>query len=94
MSVRRSVVDATYMASRVPATDPPPFEVSDGVTCIPVGALTSVTAPPAGYVIIGGGKTAMDAGGWLLDQGTAAPGHHLDPSPRLVDLEPRLLPAR
>ena len=27
VSVRRSVVDATYMASRVPATDPPPFEV-------------------------------------------------------------------
>src|SRR4051794_11724243 len=26
-SVRRRVVDATYMASRVPATDPPPFEV-------------------------------------------------------------------
>jgi hypothetical protein len=72
VSVRRSVVDATYMASHVPATDPPPFEVSDMARCIPVGALTSVTEPPAGYVIIGGGKTAMDAVGWLLDQGTAA----------------------
>lgn len=70
VSVRRSVVDATYMASRVPATDPPPFEVADGVTCLPVGALTSVTKAPAGYVIIGGGKTAMDAACWLLDQGT------------------------
>ncbi|MGZ5415532.1 MAG: hypothetical protein ACXWDC_10620, partial [Aeromicrobium sp.] len=69
VSVRRSTVDATYMASRVPATDPPPFEVADGVTCIPAGALSSVTKPPAGYVIIGGGKTAMDAGCWLLDQG-------------------------
>ena len=27
VSVRRSVVDATYMASRVPASDPPPFDV-------------------------------------------------------------------
>ncbi len=69
VSVRRSVVDATYMASRVPATDPPPFEVADGVTCVPVGALSSVTKPAAGYVIIGAGKTAMDAGCWLLDQG-------------------------
>ncbi len=69
VSVRRRIVDATYMASRVPATDPPPFEVSDGATCVPVGALTSVTKVPAGYVIIGGGKTAMDAGCWLLDQG-------------------------
>jgi hypothetical protein len=71
VSVRRSVVDATYTASRVPATDPPPFEVADGATCIPVGALTSITDPPAGYIIIGGGKTAMDAGCWLLDQGTS-----------------------
>ena len=70
VSVRRRVVDATYMASRVPATDPPPFEVSDGATCLPVGALTKVANPPTGYVIIGGGKTAMDAGCWLLDQGT------------------------
>ena len=72
MSVGRSVVDATYMASRVPAIDPPPFEVSDGATCIPVGALARVTEPPAGYVIIGGGKTAMDAVCWLLDKGTPA----------------------
>jgi hypothetical protein len=71
VSVRRTVVDATYMASRVPATDPPPFEVRAGVGCVPVGALASVTDPPAGYVIIGGGKTAMDAACWLLDRGTA-----------------------
>jgi NAD(P)-binding Rossmann-like domain len=72
VSVRRNVVDATYMASHVPATDAPPFEVSDMARCIPVGALTRVTEPPAGYVIIGGGKTAMDAACWLLDQGTPA----------------------
>ena len=72
VSVRRSVVDATYMASHVPATDPPPFEVSDMAQCIPVGALTSVTEPPAGYVVIGGGKTAMDAVCWLLDKGAPA----------------------
>ena len=63
VSVRRSLVDATYMASRVPATDPPPFDVTEGAGPIymPVGALTNVTSSPAGYVIIGGGKTAMDA---------------------------------
>jgi len=75
VSVRRSVVDATYMASRVPATDPPPFEVADDVTCIPVGALTKVAQAPDGYVIIGAGKTAMDAVCWLLDQG--APPHDI-----------------
>src|ERR1700686_4895285 len=71
VTVRRKVVDATYMASRVPATSPPPFEVSDEATCVPVGGLTSVSEPPAGYVIIGGGKTAMDAACWLLDQGAS-----------------------
>jgi hypothetical protein len=70
VTVRRSVVDATYVASRVPATDPPPFDVSDGARCVPVGALVDVATPPAGYVIIGAGKTAMDGVCWLLDQGT------------------------
>jgi NAD(P)-binding Rossmann-like domain len=81
VSVRRRVVDATYMASRVPSTDPPPFEVADGVGCVPVGALTTVTTAHAGYVIIGGGKTAMDAACWLLDQGT--------PSDDIIWIRPR-----
>ncbi len=70
VTVRTRVVDATYMQSRVPATEPPPFAVADGVTCVPVGELTKVQQPPAGYVIVGGGKTAMDAVCWLLDRGT------------------------
>jgi hypothetical protein len=70
VTVRSHVVDATYMASRVPATDPAPFDVADGVRCVPVGELTTLDTPPAGYVIIGGGKTALDAICWLLDRGT------------------------
>ncbi len=70
VTVRRSIVDATYMATPVPATDPPPFDVADGATCIPVGELTSLRVPAAGYVVVGAGKTAMDAACWLLDQGT------------------------
>jgi hypothetical protein len=70
VTVRRRVVDATFLASRVPATDPPPFEIADGARCIPVGDLVRVDEPPAGFVIIGAGKTAMDACTWLLLQGT------------------------
>jgi len=70
-TVRQSVVDATYMASRVPATDSPPFQVDDGATCVPIGALTRVVTPSDGYVIIGAGKTAMDGACWLLDNGTS-----------------------
>ena len=70
VTVRSHVVDATYMASRVPATDPAPFDVADGVHCVPVGELTTLEQPAAGYVIVGGGKTALDAICWLLDRGT------------------------
>jgi hypothetical protein len=69
MTVRRRVVDATYFATRVPTTEPAPFEVASGCRCIPVGHLVDVADPPAGFVIVGGGKTATDAIGWLLDQG-------------------------
>ena len=69
VEVRSRVIDATYMASRVPATDPPPFAVADGVRWIPLGELTALDAPPPGFVIVGGGKTALDAIGWLLERG-------------------------
>jgi hypothetical protein len=69
IAVRRRLVDATYMASRVPASDPPPFRVGSDVRCVPVGELATVDEPPVGYVIVGGGKTAADAICWLLDRG-------------------------
>ena len=68
--VRRRIVDATYLASRIPATDRAPYEVAEGVRHVPVGELVHLTEPAAGYVVIGGGKTAMDAVTWLLGQGT------------------------
>lgn len=71
VTVHRAVVDATYMASRVPGADPPPFAVADGARCVPVGELTAIDEPPGGYDIIGGGKTALDAICWLLNQGTS-----------------------
>ena len=70
VTVRRRVVDATFMASRVPATEPPPFEVADEVTCVPVGEMARQSEPAEGYVVIGAGKTGYDACCWLLDQGT------------------------
>jgi hypothetical protein len=43
--------------------------VADGVRCVPVGNLSALENPAAGYVIVGGGKTALDAICWLLDRG-------------------------
>lgn len=70
VTVRRSVVDATFMASRVPSTDLPPFDVAEGVRCVPVGELANLEHGVVAYVIVGGGKTALDAICWLLDRGT------------------------
>ncbi len=71
VKVRRKVVDARYLEGSVPATSPPPFDVAPEARCIPVGALASVKERPDGYVIIGAGKTALDACCWLLDTGVS-----------------------
>lgn len=70
--VRRKVVDTGYLEPAIPATTRPPFEVADGVACVPIGALARLDERPDRYVIIGAGKTALDACVWLLDQGVPA----------------------
>jgi hypothetical protein len=67
--VRRKVVDATYLEPSVPATHTPSFEVDEKVRLIPINDLVDRTEPASGYTVIGGGKTAMDACIWLLDNG-------------------------
>jgi len=69
--VRKKIVDATYLAPALPASTPPPFDVGDGVPLIPVDRLAHVTQRPERFVIIGAGKTAMDACVWLLENGVA-----------------------
>ena len=70
--VRRKVVDTTYLEGAIPATSPPPFQVADGVRCVPAGQITRISERPEGFVIIGAGKTALDACVWLLEQGVLA----------------------
>ena len=69
ITVRRRVVDATYLSPSIPATSPAPFEVAEGVSSIPVGRLARLESKPERFVIIGGGKTASDACVWLLQNG-------------------------
>jgi hypothetical protein len=67
--VRRKLVDTTYLEGEIPATSPPPFAMGDGVRCVTPSELARFERPPARLVIIGGGKTALDACLWLLEQG-------------------------
>ncbi len=70
--VRRKVVDTTYLEVAVPATHKPSFTIDTDVRFIPVGDLVQLDAAPSGYTLLGGGKTAMDACYWLLENGVQA----------------------
>jgi hypothetical protein len=69
VAARRAVVDATIADTRVPATHGPPFEVAEGVACVPPGELVRLARPAGGFTVVGAGKTAMDTVVWLLSQG-------------------------
>jgi len=71
VTVRKKIVDATYLSPSIPANTPPPFDVAAGVACVPVNGIADLAAQPERFVIIGGGKTAMDACVWLLEQGVS-----------------------
>lgn len=69
VEVRRKTIDATWFNTQVPATRPPAYAVAEGMCCMPLNGLPNVAQPPDGWVIVGAGKTAMDAVIWLLQQG-------------------------
>ncbi len=69
VDVRKKVVDARYLESAIPSTHVPGFTTDDDVALIPVNGLVKAAEPVGGYVILGAGKTGMDACVWLLEQG-------------------------
>ncbi len=69
VTVRRKVVDATYIESSIPSRHTPRYEIDAGVHVIPPNALVDIDAPATGFTVIGAGKTAMDTCNWLLDTG-------------------------
>ncbi|HJR24590.1 MAG TPA: NAD(P)-binding protein [Acidimicrobiales bacterium] len=71
VTVRRRVVDATYLSPTIPATTPPPFGVADGARVIAVNELATLADSPRTFVIVGAGKTATDGIVWLLGNGVA-----------------------
>ncbi len=67
VNVTKKTVDATYLKTTVPSTHTPSFTIAPDVKFMPLNNLPKVTTPPAGYVVIGGGKTGIDACLWLLE---------------------------
>ncbi len=72
VNVSKKIVDATYLKTSVPSTHTPNFLIAPEVRFMPLNDLPKVAAPPAGYVVVGGGKTGIDACLWLLQNGVDA----------------------
>jgi hypothetical protein len=71
ITARRRVVDGRYMTVEVPYTRPPLYAHDDDVRVVPPNQLPRVDRPYRRYVIVGAGKTGMDAILFLLDTGVA-----------------------
>lgn len=78
VAVRRKTVDATFFSPEVPSTHAPRFAVDEGVRLVAPNALPGLWHrirggdAPRRFVVIGAGKTAMDACVWLLQSGADA----------------------
>ncbi|MFT6955692.1 MAG: hypothetical protein ACJAYC_000693 [Halieaceae bacterium] len=71
-TAKRKTVDATFLNTIVPSTHTPNFGIDAGVRFMPLNDLPKVTEAPDGYVVIGAGKTGIDACLWLLEQNVDA----------------------
>lgn len=67
VSVNNKTVDATYFGTSVPSTHTPNFSVADDVDLRPLNDLPKLSGQHSNYVVVGGGKTGIDAVIWLLE---------------------------
>jgi NAD(P)-binding Rossmann-like domain len=67
VTVRKKLVDTTFLNTAVPSTHPPKYAVAPGIACVPLNDLPRVKRPHSGYVVVGSGKTGIDAVLWLLE---------------------------
>jgi hypothetical protein len=67
VTARRVVT--THVNIVVPSMRPPSYAVAPGVDCVPPNELPRIREARDRYVIVGAGKTAMDACLWLLRHG-------------------------
>lgn len=67
----RKTVDATYLKTTVPSTHTPSFSIAERVWYLPLNDLPRLDSAPEAFVVVGGGKTGIDACLWLLRHGVA-----------------------
>ena len=67
--VQRKVVMANLTSGNIPANTPPNYQVHEGVNLIPVNGLVKLNKSWERYMVIGAGKTALDAIIFMLRRG-------------------------
>jgi len=70
--VLKKTVDATLTLTNIPATKIPEYGVAEGVNLVPINGIANITSDNSRfkwYVVIGAGKTGLDALLYLLDNG-------------------------
>jgi len=72
VKVLKKTVNSTYMNVQVPSTTPPKYTVAPEVNLVPLNELAYMNKAMSNYVVIGAGKTGIDAILFLLEQGVPA----------------------
>lgn len=68
----RHYVDGTWSQMRIPSTSTPSYDVAEGVRVVPINELPRVAPDYERFVVVGAGKTGMDACSWLIERGVSA----------------------
>ena len=71
VTAHRRIVDGTFMRVEVPFVRPPPYPVDPDVSVVPPNGLPRIERPWDRYVVIGAGKTGIDAILFLLEEGVS-----------------------
>jgi hypothetical protein len=69
IEIRKKLVDGTLARTEIPATHQPKFSIAPGVVCVTPNRLPDFRRPYPAYVVVGSGKTGMDACIWLIQNG-------------------------
>jgi len=71
VEIRKKLVDGTILQTEIPLTHRPNFQVAPEVAITPPNHLPRIAPGHGHYAVLGGGKTAIDAILWLLENGVA-----------------------
>ncbi len=71
VKINKRVVDSTFFKTSVPSRHTRNYAVDDDANCVPPNELPRLAPGYQHFCVIGAGKTAMDTGVWLMQNGAS-----------------------